>query len=625
MRGSFRIVLSRCVALAVLMALAALSAAAPARALDFPTPPPLAVTATDPLEQAGEIADGLARRGDKDNYARLVALFSLAGYTIVENGAIVVPPAAGRDQGLRITTFELSVAFDAHESGEGMSLAEMASGIVSVSPGEMPAAELVRALKDGILDGYSGRHEGMRFWGAVLIALGEASGAPWTLADLRSDADLRLGEVQKVLLFTRVAADIGMANGVVGATYRYPLEDRARAGGKPDCVATGAAGVIMDGAAAAGTTGFSKLMDAMEKYKFIAKAPNAAAVGVANIGLAYLKLALYKAFFEVRFGFTEGSPPLVRTHSARDKGEAKIISATARIRDVENIQWLNCARIAINALGIDFSVPNPGPLGNVPVAWDLFKGGQTITGGSIRDRGIVELYGFPLKPATDESGNALIGVVGLNQRFDIPASAPPVMKEAAIRAGFVIKPADLGQDMVDAISLGATAWENPFFAAIGSVPEMLYRTSMFFNGEWTFPVKDWDLELVGTITISLSFKYHDSKSEQISPEESVVRDWSASGSYERIIEVEKVSGGGTADDGSPMFGLGASWASIGKATIVNSEVHEGFDLCGDEKMTRDGIAGRFWNQRIEEFKVTRSEANTSPEYYTMTLVAGVNG
>ena len=108
-----------------------------------------------------------------------------------------------------------------------------------------------------------------------------------------------------------------------------------------------------------------------------------------------------------------------------------------------NAQILNCFRIMLNAVGLNFKLTQDGPVKGAHVGWEGLMG----TGQLEESRGgpaqIVRLVGDPStdrlfssrntigNSVTDSDGKVRVGVEGVGQREKKPENAPKVMKRRA--------------------------------------------------------------------------------------------------------------------------------------------------------------------------------------------------
>jgi hypothetical protein len=192
------------------------------------------------------------------------------------------------------------------------------------------------------------------------------------------------------------------------------------------------------------------------------------------------------------------APPLERTKTRQPGHYAKLAASLSfDIGKLDVPQQLNvhCAGVFFMGLGLDFSMPENGPIKNADVEWTLVKGGLKMdskAGHKITDA-IVELenpgpriqdagvgFGDVKKSVrTNENGIATIGIHGAPQKRDLGRDPQPVIKEAIVRANVQLKPADLFRDFADALK---GPWALP--------AQVLYRSHLL-GKNYRFDVIDW--------------------------------------------------------------------------------------------------------------------------------------
>lgn len=216
-------------------------------------------------------------------------------------------------------------------------------------------------------------------------------------------------------------------------------------------------------------------------------------LGAANHVLALTKLILTFSSIEVELEML-GDGPLVRTRDATP-GERRTVRATLNM-DIDDAEAFNCTRLGLNQVGLDFSVPNGGPMKGVETHWRIEEGGvQVGTGGEV-DYGIVQFAAGQLteRRFTDASGRATITIEGKPQRRLSP-SPREVMKHATLGLEVKLKPNDLIKDLPDIAGAALAGPGAPIAAAL----EMVYRSRVPVKG-LRFPVRDWTDRLRFRIT-----------------------------------------------------------------------------------------------------------------------------
>jgi hypothetical protein len=184
------------------------------------------------------------------------------------------------------------------------------------------------------------------------------------------------------------------------------------------------------------------------------------------------------------------APPLVRTKKT-SPGERRELTAIVKM-NVGNAQMLNCLRAILIAVGLDFSLPNHGPVKGAHVRWYGVEGfdvsAAALHGGP---EAIVELVTSPGQSITDavtgEDGKVQVGVEGRPQRQRMSDQANEVHKSAKVRLHVALKGADLFGDLQEAAGTAAGG-----LVGLVSLPlSVLYRAQWASVGHYRFTVTDW--------------------------------------------------------------------------------------------------------------------------------------
>jgi hypothetical protein len=156
--------------------------------------------------------------------------------------------------------------------------------------------------------------------------------------------------------------------------------------------------------------------------------------------------------------------------------------------DGSSLQIVNCLRPALNAAGIDFSLPQGGPLAGVLVEWEI----ATRVGS---DNDVIQTVGSdPRHQETDNEGRNKITVQGKPQKKNLsPDKIVAVDRIVPIIATVNLKNKNPAQDMVDLFSL--TGGASNFFT---QPLEILNRAPLLFSGKLNLEVRDFK-ELEGDL------------------------------------------------------------------------------------------------------------------------------
>jgi hypothetical protein len=330
---------------------------------------------------------------------------------------------------------------------------------------------------------------GLRFMAHALVALGREADVAYDLLAPKLTGKEVLNAVQLGLLSQSLSAEIFVA----AQTFKpksIPLDFKPLAGNldtkKLPCTMTNSEGLLMDavaggsGAILGGVQFFKGVLERLSVLKFIDEAGlakyNKMAL-TANVSLNFVKLIWSVAAFKATMKMTPS--PLIRTQD-RQPGARATLAANFKL-DMGNSQIINCVRPALNAVGVDFSLPQDGPLVGSLVEWSILS-----KVGSSWD--IIETVGVnPLKQETDVNGNSEITIQGKPQPQDLSGKKlVRHLKKVKVQASVNLKNKNPKQDLIDLFSglAGITSlWSLPI--------EILYRKPLLFNGFIKVPVVDW--------------------------------------------------------------------------------------------------------------------------------------
>jgi hypothetical protein len=450
-------------------------------------PAPLTVASGSDPDTLANYLVGVARSWTSDALPAFEAALLQAGYTIRNGSDILFQPATSN--GIAIEAWDVQAAKGLLDRGLSSSLADLAAAFDGAIDGIQLdiASNVIASVSAAQASGIPT----LVFWGDLVTELGRRADNPHDFATLTPDDDVQLSPPETLLLFTRMAADLyawsaaGDSGTAMFAHAGQLVQTAADASPSP-CQLDDKTQLILDYNA----TGMGKAFDALTEFAgehFSGVAQYAKFTSLANLAGAYIKLLWTFLAFDADIQFTTDPQSLTRTKTSA-AGERKTLQVTATF-STKNAQILNCVRPALNTLGLDFSLPSDGPIQGAGVKWNILAGGTT--GGTDPTFGFVEFVGSdPLHGSTDKNGMATIDIEGTPQRSQVKDDAKPVTRRAKVYAGFVIKPANIYQDLIDAVGGGVM----PSFTGLLTTPaEMLYRTSEVFGRSWAFPVIDWSM------------------------------------------------------------------------------------------------------------------------------------
>ncbi len=464
------------------------------------------------------------RDGGERGAAALIEALRLSGIGVRgPDGALAVDPVQPV-QGTMIEAWEIRplVALAREERSVLIQLGELATIVRSALP-ELADAPVEKLLLDGVRRHATDPQSPLAFWAIFVDALGgshPALGEP----DLLTAGDPRtvvVNGLQASLLLRRLGTDLLVrshppaAHPALSAPLRWLSPDPLYAAAAPrPCTLTPTEQTIMDltsfgsgviiGGVKVGDLGFPGFMEFLEKNG----APGMESLGkftkVAGVVLSYAQFLQTYSALEADVELDQG--PLPRTKELRPRtGERRNLVASIHFTTGDE-QAVNCFRIMLNSVGLDFTVAQNGPVKGAKVAWTGLHGfnqaAAALHGGPeaivqfvddpanrIQDGAKWDFYAgnAVVNQTTDANGTVHIGVEGRGQSEPVPDAAGRVVKEAKVGIQVAVKGADIFGDAKDAAS-----------TALGGLPglltmplEILYRMKWATVGTLTFPVLDW--------------------------------------------------------------------------------------------------------------------------------------
>jgi hypothetical protein len=462
-------------------------------------------------------------------------------------------------QGLVVDAGEVAATSKLYGEGYGVGLNHLGLAFAKVPTfKDVPLASLQLEV---IRSAAKSDHPAVRFWGRFIVELGRNSPGAHDLLGQVNPAEVRLDAVQVFLLLSRLAGDLalldrpakannGFPPGAVGArhqtvaySHHARLQTQVVRGRTNEsrfipvrftvpiqqpCGTTDGQGVVLDYGALASTTLNGELL---ERLGHTGKG-----IPIANVVLAVLKFILTYAMLETEIILAGTS--LVRTKDTKP-GEMRVLLARVWIEN--KAEAINCVRPFLNMIGLDFNLPQSGPLAGVNVVWEGVLGFDEDSRGSLSSaqefirnlgkeppRGKPILYfGSLFSPVrsrtqpTNQHGLSSISVTGSPQEKDLSREKLTQINEVA---GVMIRvqikstkindvPSALGTIGDFAGPVIALLTGDVAGAAVGLATEILYRMSWRGSEPFYFVVRDWEPctgQWTGTITVTEGYKYTDS-------------------------------------------------------------------------------------------------------------------
>ena len=484
-------------------------------------PEPLRLPAGTVDKQAAELATAISK-GDSNSTAALYAAILAAGYGVRDRDGAVLQTAE-QGQGLGFEWWEVAAISKLYGEGYGAGLSHLANSFTR-NVAELKSVALASELLEGVRKAAKSNHPALRFWGVFIVELGRHSDKPYDLLGQVDPASVRLDAIQIAFILSRLSGDLvlaGQREGVAEVRFlKARMETASSSWPQQPCGSNDAQGLILDANAALSTSLHGRLSGVQGMN----------GIRNANIVLSLLKFILSYAMLKTNAMVLVN--PMERTRNTQPGGW----NAVSLNVSIDNkAQAVNCLRPFINALGLDFNLPNNGPVSDVKVVWAGVLGfGEEsrdwrddfldhFTGDGARPADAV-VY-FPPQPNvegsrtqyTNNKGIASIAIAGKPQVKDLSREKLfEVSKVAGVRAWLQLKPTKI-ENLTSGLSttVDVLGVVNSFASLdiasgiAGLITEAAYRLNWFPTKTYYFLVKDWEPctgEWGGTITSSLYLK-----------------------------------------------------------------------------------------------------------------------
>ena len=592
---------------------------------DDPLPDPLPLLMAGEPVQSDSGAETLARQiaqGGQDLLPALVTVLQASGIGIVGPANAVVAKPAEPWQGIVMQRWEvrLAAAMVLPQRSVTVTLPDLAAFLVAAIP-ELKGAPLEQLIVQDLRALAESPVSTKRFFGRFIAALGRhaVSHAPYDLLADVNPQTIQLSGLQVSLLLRRLAIDVltltaadapaqsptpakktasffgTLDKWIVPTVHAQGHVPTAHAQGQTPCAMSERTQTIMDvvsvgsslvwGGFEVGDLGMRGVMERAGLNRV------SRAASIASTLLAYAQFISTYAALEAEV--TMENAPLERTKKERPQtGERKELTAIVRMH-VGNAEMLNCFRAMLIAVGLDFSVPNNGPVKGARASWYGVDGfdlsAAALHGGS---EAIVQFVTTGTGAAsairdavTGDDGKLQVGVEGRGQSRSFGESATRVGKSARVRLDVALRGADLFGDVQEATGTAASG-----LVGLLTVPiSMLYRAQWASVGHYTFLVTDWR-EGAGRWTGTMT-----RTETEIIASSSEGPD-GASSSQETRTETVEIEVTDTTDEQlSGGIGLSATLqgSAQGKTNTLKTQSGWGSKSCGNQKMRLTGSGRSF--------------------------------
>jgi hypothetical protein len=481
-------------------------------------------------ESAAVIAAKLSKYED-DSLSYLIAVLQKAGFYIIDkNKKILYQPTVDyKGMGLAFYDYEVVGMLKLSRAGYVTSVGKLADIIgAKLTPAEKQAlgTAILQDLRTASVleiraeENTSNKSaQTKRFWARLMIETSKQFPQPVDLMTA-SPENAQLNVIQASLLLRRLTGDLiafvtrdGASNrpfrtNVAGLTAPVQPDLRFLNASlshpvvpADDCKAyDDNEGIVMDGAANGITTLHGKVLDAFaEEGSTLQKVGTG--IGIANAVLGWAKLVA--AASQMQGTITVEEPqPLIRTKSSMAPGERRLLTGKFQIK-INDIEQLNCVRLTVNQIaGLDFNMPESGPLAEKPVSWEL-SGETSFFGQGSSQSGEYNqvVYLLPLdganrdhhKQETDAKGESKIYLEGAKQKKDLNGQkVVPLPRKAVVRADVALKNMkDSKQEVSDIGNFGfGFATGGGLLGILGAIPEIGFRMKIPVTAVFV-PVRDW--------------------------------------------------------------------------------------------------------------------------------------
>lgn len=411
--------------------------------------------------------------GSGDTRSALMEALLTAGFTIRTENTADSASTVSNGMGIAFEAFDVNVLTLVTDKQVALPFADLVMALREVFD-EFPDADFDAFIVDGIRQSAQSKNPSLRFWAHFITELGKQGPEGYDLLGDVDTSSISLSVLQSTLISYRLLADMYLATepAIVPASIRSLEITPARQG----CTSEGIEALIIDMSATGLTAGNELLLEYLSSKNVAGAEKAGKLVGRINLALTYIKLAWTMVTFDSSIKMPHG-PDLVRTKRQEFPGETKGFVYTARYKMPES-KWVNCFRLMLAVAGIDFSLPDDGPIEGASVRWTIPEG-SGLNGSPL-------LVQFPTgaKPnqETNSSGASTMLVEGRPQPKALPSNVREVLKPAKVGVEVSLQPANMFQDLVDAVG-----------ASLATLPaDLLMRTRWLFNSSLPFTVVDWE-------------------------------------------------------------------------------------------------------------------------------------
>lgn len=501
--------------------------------------------------------------GGPEGHRSVVAALTAAGFAILDSKRrTVVSIPAKPEVGLPLEDWEVDILARAAADQVTAPVSELEADLALALKDERAGHLITAMLLDEIREGVNDSIPTVRMWASLIVELGRQSATPHDLLTVKDLARVHLNGLQQVLMLKHLSAQffaLGIERATdpsisrlsprfldngsvmhlgVNAEGRMWLASSLQPGAP--CGFGTDEGIHTSESASVWAAGLKwifgplrqlhdaiSLMEAYQKLseetdlrsiyrrkelldfekgenalldKYVKNLSIAHNLATALLSLAELATVMNAVKIDISM---DPAPPLERTKTRQPGQYAKLTAALSfdlGDLDLPTRSNVACTSWLFASVGLDFSMPENGPIKGADLEWTLVEGGlkmdanagYTITeaivelenpGPRIQDAGVG--FGDVKKSVrTNENGVAKVGIHGAPQKRELGRNSEPVIKHATARANVQLKPADMFRDFTDALK---GPWALP--------AQVLYRSHLL-GKNYRFKVRDWTPRLV---------------------------------------------------------------------------------------------------------------------------------
>lgn len=471
-------------------------------------PEPMVLGASPSAALAASLASKILKY-DEESLAVLIAAIQKAGFSIIDSNQKLLYRSVSGSNGMSFYDFEVAGMLRSSGMGAVTTVEKFAKSLANNEPA-LESLDLGNSLLSDLRQSRSAKDPQAQFLASLIFELGKKTADLSTATPGRA----RLNIIQASLIERALLGEF------LAAYEEYESQNASSRStkhlfGRRDAVMFVSAAwnpAVEDCGAISDIT---KLQGAESKIKkvgnlifgektmpsiftqpkeFIKKKFENFAKGIekANLIMSWAKLVI--AYLNLEAKITVEDPmPLIRTKHDRNYGEQRIVKAVFTM-NFKHSARINCAGKAIKGVtGIDLSVPENGPLKNVPVTWlPVLEG-----------RGYERFTDFPVwldstdgsrgdisKQVTDGTGASQIKMTGKPQAKNLEqAAVVPLGKKAELKVSVAKEDMDASEDIPKIFWFGVG---NDFgiSALLELAPDVLSKMKLK-DFRVVVPVRDW--------------------------------------------------------------------------------------------------------------------------------------